>query len=190
MKVFYFNSKLVLKFVTLFLFIGLIRKLWNFLPRPSLLQIYKSFVRPHLDYSDIIYDKAFTGCFQKKLEFIQYNAALAITGAIRGTSREKIYSELGLESLQDRRWYRKLCVFYKMLNNMSPKYLSDIIPSTTRRYSSRNVNNIPLVRANNNYFMNIFFPSTITECNKLDLSIRKSTSLNISKSKLLWFIRP
>ena len=68
---------------------------------------------------------------------------------------------------------------------MSPKYLSDIIPSTTRRYSSRNVNNIPLVRANNNYFMNIFFPSTITECNKLDLSIRKSTSLNISKSKLL-----
>ena len=89
--------------------IGLIRKLRNFLPRPSLLQIYKSFVRPHLDYGDIIYDKAFIGYFQKKLESIQYNAALAITGAIRGTSREKIYSELGLESLQDRRWYRKLC---------------------------------------------------------------------------------
>ena len=140
----------------------------NFLPRPSLLQIYKSFVRPHLDYGDIIYDKAFTGYFQKKLEFIQYNAALVITGVIRGTSREKIYSELGLESLQDRRWSRKLCVFYKILNNMSPKYLSDKIPSTTRRSSSRNVNNIPLVRANNNYFMNMFFPSTITECNKLE----------------------
>ena len=89
--------------------IGLIRKLRNFLPRPSLLQIYKSFVRPHLDYGDIIYDKAFIGYFQKKLESIQYNATLAITGATRGTSREKIYSELGLESLQDRRWYRKLC---------------------------------------------------------------------------------
>ena len=74
-----------------------------------------------------------------------------------------MYSKLGLESLQDRRWYRKLCVFYKILNNMSPKYLSDIIPSTTRRYSSRNVNNIPLVRANNKYFMNNFFPSTKTE---------------------------
>ena len=170
--------------------IGLIRKLRNFLPRPSLLQIYKSFVRPHLDYGDIIYDKAFIGYFQKKLESIQYNAALAITGAIRGTSREKIYSELGLESLQDRRWYRKLCVFYKILNNMSPKYLSDIIPSTTRRYSSRNANNIPLVRANTNYFMNTFFPSTITEWNKLDLSIRKSTSLNIFKSRLLRFVRP
>ena len=72
---------------------------------------------------------------------------------------------------------------------MSPKYLSDIIPSTTRRYSSRNANNIPLVRANTNYFMNTFFPSTITEWNKLDLSIRKSTSLNIFKSRLLRFVR-
>ena len=92
---------------------GYLRKLVNllalfvrsefFLPRPNLLQIYKSFVRLHLDYGDIIYDKAFIGYFQKKLDSIQYNAALAITGAIRVTSREKIYSELGLESLQDRR---------------------------------------------------------------------------------------
>ena len=89
--------------------IDLIRKLRNFLPRRSLLQIYKSFVRSHLYYGDIIYDKVFVGSFQKKLETIQCNAALAITGAIRGTSREKVYSELGLESLQDRRWYRKLC---------------------------------------------------------------------------------
>ena len=60
--------------------IDLICKLRNFLPRLSLLQIYKSFVRPHLDYGDIIYDKAFIGSFQKKLEIIQYTAALAITG--------------------------------------------------------------------------------------------------------------
>ena len=165
--------------------IGLIRKLRNFLQRPSLLQICKSFVRPDLDYGDIICDKAFIKYFQKKLESIQYNTASAIAGAICGTSREKIYSELGLESLQGRRWYRKLCVFYKILNNMSPKYLGDIIPSTNRRYSSRNTNNIPLVRANTNYFMNTFFPCTISEWNRLDLSICKSTSLNIFKSRLL-----
>ena len=86
--------------------IGLIHKLRHFLPRPSLLQIYKYFVSPHLDYGDIIYDKAFIGSFQKNLESIQYNAALAITGAIRGrvNIRVNIYSELGLESLQDRCW--------------------------------------------------------------------------------------
>ena len=76
-----------------------------------------------------------------------------------------------------------------MLNNAWPKYLSDIIPSTARRYSSRNANNIPLVRVNNNCFMNTFFPSTITEWNKLNLSIRESTNLNIFKSRLLRFVR-
>ena len=73
---------------------------------------------------------------------------------------------------------------------MSPKYLSDTIPSTTRRYFSRNANNIPLVSGNNNYFTNTFFPSTITEWNKLDLSIRNSTSLHIFKGRLLQFVRP
>ena len=73
---------------------------------------------------------------------------------------------------------------------MSPRYLCDIIPSTTRRYSSRNANNFPLVRVNNNYFMNTFFPSTITEWNKLDLSIRNSTSLHIFKGRLLQIVRP
>ena len=43
----------------------------NFLPRPFLAQIYKSFIRPHLDYGDVIHDKAFIRSFQKKLESIQ-----------------------------------------------------------------------------------------------------------------------
>ena len=62
---------------------------------------------------------------------------------------------------------------------MSPKYLRDTIPGTTRRYASRNPSNIPLVRVNNNDFISVFFPSTITEWHKLDLSIHNSTSLNI-----------
>ena len=43
--------------------IGIIRKLQNVLPRSALLTIYKSFIRPHLDYGDIIYDKAFNESF-------------------------------------------------------------------------------------------------------------------------------
>ena len=80
--------------------IGLIRKLQPIIPRAALLTIYKSFLRPHLDYGDVIYDRAFNKSFQNKLESVQYNAALAITGAIRGSSREKLYQELGLESLK------------------------------------------------------------------------------------------
>ena len=77
------------------------------LSRKQLLTIYKTFVRSHLDYVDIIYDKPFNDNFKEKLEKIQYSAALIITGTIKGTSREHLYKELGLESLCDKRSYRK-----------------------------------------------------------------------------------
>ena len=79
--------------------IGLLRKFQNFLPRKSSLTIYKSFIRPHLDYGGIIYDQSYNTSFHQRLESLQYNAALAITDAIRGTSKENLYNELGLESL-------------------------------------------------------------------------------------------
>ena len=94
--------------------ISLLLKLQNNLPRAPLIRIYKSFIRPHLDYGDISYDQTFNNSFHERLESIQYYAALAITGAIRGSSIEKLYQELGFESLQQRRWYRKLCLFYKI----------------------------------------------------------------------------
>ena len=84
------------------------------LPRTALMTMYKTFVRPHLDYGDIIYDEAYNETFHQNLGSILYNACLALSGAIRGSSREKLYHELGLESLQRRRWYRKLCLFYKI----------------------------------------------------------------------------
>ena len=59
-----------------------------------MLTICKFFLRPHLDYGDVIYDRAFNESFQNKLESVQYNTALAITGTIRGSSREKFYQEL------------------------------------------------------------------------------------------------
>ena len=63
--------------------IGLLRKLQKILPIPPLITIYKSFIRSHLDYGDIIYDQAYNVSFHQKLESIQYKAALAIAGAIR-----------------------------------------------------------------------------------------------------------
>ena len=62
------------------------------------------------------------------MQSMRYNPVLAITRAIRVSSREKIYQELGLESLQQRRWYRKLCYFFKLIKNKYPKYLFNNIP--------------------------------------------------------------
>ena len=69
--------------------VGLLRKLQSLLPRAALITIYKAFVRPHLDYGDVLYDQAFNALFHEKIESIQYNACLALTGPIRGTAEEK-----------------------------------------------------------------------------------------------------
>ena len=91
------------------------------------------------------------------MESIQYNACLAITGAIRGTSREKIFQELGLEYLQLRRRYRKLCLFYKVFKNEHPKYLFNLIPVRSTPYARRTVGNMPLIKKKHNFFKNYFF---------------------------------
>ena len=51
--------------------VRLLCELHNILPRPALLTIYKSFIRPHLDYGDIIYDQAYNTSFHQKLELKQ-----------------------------------------------------------------------------------------------------------------------
>ena len=94
--------------------ISAIKRLSKMLPRHSLLTIYKLFVQPHLDYGDILYDQPNNKSLCQKIETIQCNTALAITGMIKGTSKIKIYNELGLESLEFRRWFRKLCLFFKI----------------------------------------------------------------------------
>ena len=170
--------------------IGMIRKLQPIIPRAALLTIYKSFLRPHLDYGDVIYDRAFNESFQNKLESVQYDAALAITGAIRGPSREKLYQELGLESLKSRRWYRKMCLLFKLKKNKYPSYLFDIIPKVLSTRTTRNHNNIPLFNVKHEYFRNSFFPSTVIEWNKLDNNIRNSESVSAFKKQILKFIRP
>ena len=99
--------------------ISLLRKLHNNLPTAPLVSIYKFFISSHQDCGDILYDQTFNSSFHEKLESIQYNAGLAITGAIKGISREKLYQELGFESLQQQRWYRKLCLFFKIKKTIS-----------------------------------------------------------------------
>ena len=74
--------------------IGVIKRLCKKLPQHSLLKMYKSFVQPHLDYGDLLYDQPNKDLCQKT-ETIQYNTGLAIISTIKGTSQIKVYNELG-----------------------------------------------------------------------------------------------
>ena len=96
--------------------IAFIKRFRYFLPRKSLITIYKAITRPHPGYGDILYNQSNNAAFCQTFEFIQYKAALAITGAIQGASTEKVLDELDIETLKSQEWLRRLCCMSKFIN--------------------------------------------------------------------------
>ena len=94
----------------------------KYVSRNVLYQMYKLYVRPHIDYGNVIYHNQ-SMPLSRKLESTQYKAALAVSGAWKGTNNDRLLEELGWETLSNRRWYRRLCLFYKIINNQAPHYL-------------------------------------------------------------------
>ena len=128
--------------------------------------IYKAFARHILDYADIIYDKPLTESLKDKLEMVPYNTALVITGAIKGTSRDRIYREPGSEALAERRWSRKIFFFHKIINGLVPVYLQSYISYCSEGvYRTRSVNqkNLRQFSRRTKIFDSSFFPYCIKE---------------------------
>ena len=179
----------------------MLRFLSKYLPRHTLNEMYKLYVRPHLDYGDVIYHIPHNICEyshsvvltnqMEKLESVQYSAALAITGAWKGTSRDKLYDELGWESLNLRRWSRRLILFYKIVNNLTSDYTRHPIPHLQEsNYDLRRRATIGQICARTQGFKSSFYPNCLSEWEKLDPEIRLSSSVNVFKKKLLSIIRP
>ena len=74
-----FNDHITSKLTTVNKLTSTLRKIYHYMPRDSLVTIYKSIIRPHLDYVDLIFDKPSNATFSNRIESAQYNAALAIT---------------------------------------------------------------------------------------------------------------
>ena len=122
--------------------------------------MYKALVRSHLDYCDIIYQPPLgmpINSLMEKVERIEYQAALAITGIWSGSSRSKIYEELGWESLSDRRTGRRVLQIHKIFNNKSPSYLKDKLPPNSRSlFSGIPRNTFREILCKSNRYMNSF----------------------------------
>ena len=123
--------------------IALLKFLSKYVNRNVLAMSYKMYIRPHLDYGDIIFDNQ-RADLMKLIEQVQYKAALIITGCWQGTSQVKLYDELGWESLSDCRWVRRMSVFFKISHGMTPSYLFEHIPRRNEtNMALRNRLNIP-----------------------------------------------
>ena len=127
--------------------------------------------------------------FSNKIESVQYEAALATTGVIQGTSCDKLNQELDLESLKSKRWCKCLCCMYKIMTEKTPNYLINLIPKCVPIIRTRN-NSIPTCHCQADGFKYSFYLSTLNDWFSLDISIRNLESISLFKIRLLSFIRP
>jgi hypothetical protein len=161
--------------------------------------MYKALVRSHLDYCDIIYHIPPTSHepplgvslhdHMETVERTQYQAALAVTGAWQGTSRIKIYEELGWESLSDRRMCKRVLQLHKIIDQKTPDYLHSKLPP------NRNVViNLPNVfhetRCRTDRYRNSFFPDAVSHWNNIISFFHDFPSFEQLKKHILSLIRP
>lgn len=166
--------------------INIMRRLKFQLDRKSLQTIFISFIRPLLEYANVVWDN----CTQQQsndLEKIQNEAARIVTGATKLASIQSLLSDTGWESLASRREKHKLILYYKMVNNMTPEYLSSLVPPTVgsiSRYNLRNETNLQTIPARSQHYYNSFLPSTTRIWNNLPEDTKNSLSVATFKNKL------
>ena len=103
------------------------RKLKFKLDRKALEIIYTAFIRPILEYGDVVLDNC-AKYEKEELEKIQHEAARMATGTTRLISINSLYNKIKWDSLQKRRNDHTLSLFFKMKNNLAPTYLSSLVP--------------------------------------------------------------
>ena len=166
--------------------INVMRRLKFRLDRKSLEIIYTAFIRPLLEYGDVVWDN----CAQyekEELEKIQHEAARIATGATRLVSLHSLYAEIKWDSLQKRRNDHKLSLLFKMKNNLTPDYLSSLLPQNVgnaSRYSLRNSDNLQTIFSRTTLYSNSFLPSSIRAWNNLPTEARQIASIDTFKQFL------
>ena len=149
--------------------------------RDTLRQIYTTYVLPHFDYCDIIYDGHITVRDELRLEKVQRRAARLVTGTPLRTSTDRLRLDLGWDTLKTRRKNHKL-LFFHTLNTTAhrqPEYIRHILPQTRIRNTGRtlrNQNTLTLPTNRTTSFQHSFIPATTRLWNTLPNTLKTQTS--------------
>jgi hypothetical protein len=163
--------------------VGLLRRISRDVPRECLEILYKSMVRPILEYGDIIFDGC-TDTSAKRLENVQRQAGLTCTGAYKHTKHTKLLEELGWPPLSQRRKQHRMNVMFKLQRGMAPQYLLNLCPPLTRdrtSYNLRTGSNITMPQLKTTTYQNSFFPKSIKNWNELAVKDREIGTIQTFK---------
>jgi len=163
--------------------IGRLRKCMYTLPLSALESIYITGIRPILEYAAPVIDNCTQRC-SDMLESVQYRAALAVSGAMNTSSRIKVLKCLAWPSLGERRKYFKLVLYFKLVNDLCPPHLRELLPEQNNdrhNYMLRNVSERRLPHARINAFAGSFIPSASRLWNSLPENVRAARSIQCFK---------
>ena len=166
--------------------INSLKRIRHIAPRKTLQSLYCVLVRSVLDYCDVVYSYL-PSTYSKKLDAIQREAALISTGAIRRTATERVYCEVGWEPLSRRRQNNKMIMYFKILHELTPEYLREIIPveqNRTTRYMLRNRDEFRPSYARTERFLNYFSVDGVRKWNELPDEMKRIDSLKMFKKAL------
>ena len=163
--------------------IGVMRLLKTRLDRLSLQIIYFSFIRPILEYGDVIWNNL-SQEFKGQLDNVQNEGARIVTGCTKLVSIVDLYHESGWETLSQRGRKHKLILFYKMVNGLPPYYINSLVPPTigdSCSYNLRNPNNLRNIACRTCLYSSSFLPTVINDRNSLPDDIKNAESLSSFK---------
>ena len=152
------------------------------LDRRSLETMYMAFVRPILEYGDVIWDTPSTGDHTlDELEVIQNNAARVVSGATAKCTTVSLHTELKWKTLAARRKDHRLSLFYKTQNNLAPEYMTSQVPGRVlerTHYALRNREQLDIPRSRVQAHTNSFYPVTTRDWNALDQATQAAPTYN------------
>ena len=162
----------------------------KYIPREVLAQIYRTYIQPHFDYCDVVYDGHMTFHDSKRLQTLQNRIARLVTGVKFRTPTNRLLLDLGWNTLSVRRDIHRLIMYFKLnkTNAGLPDYITSIIPQTRRHDISRALRNAStrsLPPNNTTLFQKSFIPATTRDWNKLPESTRSITSPKSFKREVL-----
>ena len=158
----------------------------QYVPRNILDQIYKTYIRPHFDYCDAVYDGHITIKDVTRLETLQNRAGRLVTGALFRTSTDKLLQDLGWDKLTIRRKIHKLTLYHTFTNpqHQIPNYITTIMPETRAQNTGRTLRNASAHTTPPNRttsYQSSFFLSTGKQWNLLQESIRSLPHLSFKR---------
>ena len=142
--------------------------------------MYKSFILPIFDYGDVIWGNC-TQAQANILENLHLEGLRIITGLVKGTNHEKLYTESGFTSLSNRRDKHKLIFYYKIVYGLVPEYLQNLLPplvSEINPHHRRRLQERIIPHFKTELYRNSFFPSATYLWNSLPENVQIMSSIS------------